>query len=107
MLRIDDDAVDVLDGTPLPSLGRTEHNAFHAFHEYATVARIPDRGNHLDPRYTPVRPNPEQDLVLSLFFGRRPLGDVGYQLRRGPEDITRGAARARAGIVSYAGPRTG
>src|SRR5712691_2132919 len=104
MLRIDDDAVLVIDWAPVPSLRRTKHKILHGFHEYATVARIPDRGTHLNPGHTAVRPNPEPDLVLPLFFGRRPCGDIWYQERRGPEDITRGATRARTRIRAGPGP---
>ena len=104
MLRNDDDAVYVIDWPPVPSLRRSEHKIPHRFHECAAVARIPDRGSHLNPCHTPVRPNPEPDLVLSLFFGRRPRGDSWHQQRRGPEDITRAATRARTRIRAGPGP---
>src|SRR6266699_198381 len=104
MLRIDDDAVLVIDWAPVPSLRRTKHEIPHGVHEYATVARIPDRGTHLNPCHTPVRPNPEPDLVLLLFFGRRPRGDIWYQERRGPENITRAATGARTRIRAGPGP---
>jgi len=104
MLRIDDDAVLVIDWAPVPSLRRTKHKTLHGVHEYATVARIPDRGSHLNPCHTPVRPNPEPDLVLPLFFGRRARGDIWYQERRGPEDITRAPTRARTRIRAGPGP---
>src|SRR6266699_5910624 len=104
MLRRDDDAVDVIDWAPVPSLRRTKHKIPHGFHEYATVARIPDRGTHLNPRHTPVGPNPEPDLVLLPLFGRRPRGDIWYQERRGPENITRAATRARTRIRAGPGP---
>src|SRR6266700_2783797 len=104
MLRIDDDAVDVIDWAPVPSLRRTKRKIPHGFHEYATVARIPDRGTHLNPRHTPVGPNPEPDLVLLPLFGRRPRGDIWYQERRGPENITRAATRARTCFRAAPGP---
>src|SRR5438094_838205 len=45
MLRIDDDAVLVIDWAPVPSLRRTKHKTLHGVHEYATLARIRDWGN--------------------------------------------------------------
>jgi len=104
MLRRDDDAVYVIEWAPVPSLRRTKHKIPHGFHEYTTVARIPDRGTHLNPCHTPVGPNPEPDLVLPLFFGRRARGDIWYQERRGPEDITRAPTRARTRIRAGPGP---
>src|SRR5437773_8167800 len=104
MLRIDDDAVFVIDWAPVPRLRRTKHKLPHCFHEFATVARIPDRGAHLNPCHTPVRPNPEPDLVPPFISGRRPRGDIWYQARRGPENITRAATRARTGIGAGPGP---
>src|SRR6266550_5704744 len=105
MLRIDDDAVFVIDWAPVPSLRRTKHKIRHGFHKYATVARIPDRGTHLNPCHTPVRANPEPDLVLPFISGRRPRGDIWHQERCGPENITRAATRARTRI--RAGPGSG
>src|SRR5881396_679722 len=104
MLRIDDDAVFVIDGAPVPRLRRTKLKILHGFHEFATVARILDRGTHLNPCHTPVRPNPEPDLVPPFISGRRPRGDIWYQARRGPENITRAATRARTGIGAGPGP---
>src|SRR6266576_2386932 len=104
MLRIDDDAVFVIDWAPVPSLRRTKHKTPHGFHEYAAVTRIPDRGTHLNLCHTPVRPNPEPDLVLPFLSGRCPRGDSGHQERRGPENITRAATRARTGIGTRARP---
>src|SRR5882672_12259648 len=98
MLRIDDDAVFVIDWAPVPSLRRTKHKILHGFHEDAAVARIPDRGIHLNPCHTAVRPNPEPDLVLSSLAGRRSRGDIWHQERRGPENIIRAATRARTRI---------
>src|SRR5260370_42146734 len=95
MLPIDDDAVYVIDWAPVPSLRRTKHEIPHGFHEYATVARIPDRGTHLNPCHTPVRPNPEPDLVLPFFFGRRPRRDNRDQARRGPQNNPRAAPSRR------------
>src|SRR5438034_2251348 len=51
-----------------------------------------------------VRPNPEPDLVPPFISGRRPRGDIWYQARRGPENITRAATRARTGIGAGPGP---
>src|SRR5882762_2233092 len=104
MLRIDDDAVFVVDWAPVPSLRRTKHKIPHGFHEYATVARIPDRRTHLNPCHAPVRPNPEPDLVLPFLSVRRPRGDIWYQERRGPENIIRAATRARTRIGAGPGP---
>src|SRR5438876_578845 len=85
MLRIDDDAVDVIDGTPVPSLRRTEHKAFHAFHEYATVARIPDRGitSILDTRPSARIQNRTSCLVFSS--GGAPWGTLGTNSGVGPK----------------------
>src|SRR3954463_3026096 len=98
MLRIDDDAVLVIDWASVPSLRRTEYEVSHGFHECTAVTRVFDRRHHIYPCHVPVGPNPEPDLVLHLFLGRRPHGDVRYQERRGPENITRFATRARTGI---------
>src|SRR5258705_9079425 len=103
-LWIDEDAVFVIDWAPVPSLRRTKHKTPHGFHEYAAVARIPDRGTHLNLCHTPVRPNPEPDLVLPFLSGRCPRGDNGHQERRGPENITRAAPPATPGTVGPAPP---
>src|SRR5882724_11994623 len=105
MLRIDDDAVHVIDRAPVPSLRRTKYKIPHGFHEYVTVARIPDRRTHHNPCHAPVGPNPEPDLVPPFLFGRRPCGDIRHQERRGPENITGAATRARTRLGARARPR--
>src|SRR5882762_8320134 len=107
MLRRDDDAVYVIDWAAVPRLRRTKHKIPHGFHECATVTRIPDRRTHLNPCHAPVRPNPEPDLVLPFLSGRCPRGNIGYQERCGPENITRAATRARTRIGARARPSAG
>src|SRR5712692_11415396 len=104
MLRIDDQARDVLDVSSVTGRRRVEQIAHHPFGEFTPIARVLDRGRHLDPSDAPVRGDPEANLVATPCLVRRAGWRHDRPPRRGGEDITRVATRARAGVGARAGP---
>src|SRR5437879_6242979 len=108
MLRIDGHTSDVIDVSPVTRRGWFEQIAHHPFRELAPVTRVLDGRSHLDLGDSTLRRNPEADLVaLAVRVARRARRRGDRPQRRGGEDITRGAARARAGIGPHARPRAG
>src|SRR6266516_7307736 len=107
-LRIDGHTSDVIDVSPVTRGGWFEQIAHHPLRELAPVTRVLDGRSHLDLGDSTLRRDPEADLVaLAVRVARRARRRGNRPQRRGREDITRGAARARAGIGAHAGPRTG
>src|SRR5437016_5507861 len=99
MLRIDGHTSDVIDVSPVTRRGWFEQIAHHPFRELAPVTRVLDGRSHLDLGDSTLRRDPEADLVaLAVRVARRARRRGDRPQRRGGEDITRGAARARAGI---------
>src|SRR6185503_21211798 len=82
-----------------------EEISHHPFGEFAAVARVLDWRRHFDPGDSAFRGDPEPDLVAPpAGFARRARWRKNRPPRRGGENITRPAARARAGIRADAGP---
>src|SRR6266704_1769484 len=92
---------------PATTRDGVEQITHHSFRELAPIPRILDGRHHLDFDDPPVRCDPEADFVTTSCFTRRAGWRHDRPARRGGEDITRLATRARAGVGAHASASAG